>query len=129
MSVWDDLDSNPFARVVHETVAAAFPNDPPGFFRRTPHGYFDVAAITATLKEAGFRDVRAEKVTFPCRAPSAAHVAHAFCQGTPLRPEIEKRDPGRLQEVTELTARALAETFGEGPVETTQRAILFEAAV
>ena len=51
--------------MVHEAVAAAFPDDPPGFFRRTPHGYFDMAAITATLAEAGFGNVRAETVTLP----------------------------------------------------------------
>jgi SAM-dependent methyltransferase len=127
MSVWDDLESNPFAAVVHETVATMFPNDPPGFFRRTPHGYFDIPAITATLEEAGFSIVASERITFPCRAPSARHVAVAMCQGTPLRPEIEKRAPDGLQEVTNRTARALTSAFGTGPVETTMRAILFEA--
>lgn len=127
VSVWDDLESNPFAAVVHEAVAAAFPDNPPGFFRRTPHGYFDIAAITATLNEAGFVNVAAEKVTFPCKAPSAEHVAHAFCQGTPLRPEIEQRAPERLGEVTARAAQALREAFGKGPVETTMRAIFFSA--
>lgn len=127
LSVWDDLESNPFAAVVHETVAAAFPDNPPGFFRRTPHGYFDVAAITATLTEAGFATVASEKATLPCRAPSAEQVAVAMCQGTPLRPEIEQRAPGRLEEVTAKVASALAQSFGKGPVETTMRAVFFEA--
>lgn len=127
LSVWDDLESNPFAAVVHEAVAAAFPDNPPGFFRRTPHGYFDVAAITATLAEAGFGDIQPDRVTLPCKAPSAEHVAHAFCQGTPLRPEIEQRDAGRLAEVTERAAQDLRESFGKGPVETTMRAIFFVA--
>ncbi len=128
LSVWDDLESSPFAAVVHEAVATAFPNNPPGFFRRTPHGYFDVPAITEALRKAGFATIESEKVTLPCRAPSAEHVAKALCQGTPLRPEIEHRDAGRLVEVTERAAGALTEAFGKGPVETTMRAIMFEAA-
>lgn len=127
LSVWDDLESNPFAAVVHEAVAGCFPDNPPGFFRRTPHGYFDVAAITATLREAGFTSVRSERLALPCRAPSAAHVAHAFCQGTPLRNEIEARAPERLGEVTGVAAVALRKAFGDGPVVTTMRAIFFEA--
>lgn len=126
-SVWDDLESNPFTAVVGEAAAAAFPDNPPGFFRRTPHGYFDIAAITATLAEAGFGDIRSEKVTLPCKAPSAEHVAQALCQGTPLRPEIEQRHAGRLAEVTERAAQALRDSFGKGPVESTMRAIFFEA--
>ena len=105
-----------------------FRTTPPGFFRRTPHGYFDVTAITTALRQAGFATVESGKVTLPCRAPSAQHVATALCQGTPLRPEIEQRDAGRLSEVTERAAHALTEAFGKGPVETTMHAIIFEAA-
>ncbi|MFO1130966.1 MAG: class I SAM-dependent methyltransferase [Hyphomicrobiales bacterium] len=127
LSVWDDLESNPFAAVVHEMVANAFPDNPPEFFRRMPHGYHDVAVITATLASAGFGTVHSERLTLPCRAPSAQHVAVAMCQGTPLRPEIEQRAPGRLDEVTDKVATALGQSFGKGPVATTMRAILFEA--
>ena len=128
LSVWDAIDSSPFFAVVTEAVAAAFPSDPPGFFPRTPYGYYDVAAITAALREAGFSDVGSDKLTLPSRAPSAASVAMALCQGTPLRSEIEQRTPRGLAEVTGLAQRALEECFGRGPVETTMRAILFEAA-
>lgn len=128
LSVWDNIDSNPFTAVVGEAVAAAFPENPPGFFRRTPHGYFDIAAITAALAEAGFGDIHSDKVMLPCKAPSAEHVAQALCQGTPLRPEIEQRNAGRLAEVTERAARALRGAFGMGPVETTMQAIFFEAS-
>ena len=31
-NVWDSLDTNDFAAVVHEAVAKAFPDDPPAFF-------------------------------------------------------------------------------------------------
>lgn len=127
LSVWDTLDTSPFFAVVTEAVAAAFPQDPPGFFRRTPYGYNDVDAITASLGEAGFAAVSADKVTFPSRANSAADVAMALCQGTPLRSEIEQRAPDRLADVTEIARRAVEQAFGSGPVESTMRAILFGA--
>ena len=127
LSVWDDLDSNPIADVVHRTAGAMFPDDPPQFFRRLPHGYNDVPVITATLASAGFGAVHSERITLPCRSASAADAAMAMCQGTPLRPEIEQRAPGRLGAVTEEVARALAQSFGTGPVDTTMRAILFQA--
>ena len=127
LSVWDTLETSPFFAVVTDAVAAAFPADPPGFFRRTPYGYNNVAAITAMLGEAGFADVKSDKVTFPSRAPSAAHVAMALCQGTPLRSEIEQRAPDGLLEITRVAERAVEKAFGKGPVETTMRAILFEA--
>ena len=127
LSVWDDLESNPFAAVVHETVADAFPDDPPQFFRRMPHGYNDLSVITATLASAGFATVRSERLTLPCRAPSADHVALAMCQGTPLRPEIEQRAPGRIDAVTQEVATALRQSFGAGPVQSTMRALVLEA--
>lgn len=127
LSVWDDIESSPFAAVVLRSVAAGFPDNPPNFLRRTPHGYHDTSAITATLTEAGFSKVRAGTLTLPCRAPSAEHVALAFCQGTPLRGEIEQRAPERLAEVTEKAERAVTQAFGTGPLEATMRAIVFEA--
>lgn len=127
LSVWDELASSPFFAVVAEAVAAAFSSDPPGFFARTPYGYHDVSAMTATLGEAGFASVLSDKVTFASRAPSAAHVAMALCQGTPLRSEIVQRAPDGLAEVTSIAERAVEKSFGRGPVESTMRAILFEA--
>ena len=126
-SVWDDLDSNVLSAVVADAIAKSFPDDPPDFFRRIPFGYNDAAAITATLRDAGFHDVRAETVTLPSRAPSAEFVAVAICQGTPLRSEIEKRDAGRLAEVTERAREAVEAAYGKGPVEGPMQAIVFEA--
>ncbi|MFN4141663.1 class I SAM-dependent methyltransferase [Aestuariivirga sp.] len=127
LSVWGDLASNPLTNVVNEALARAFPTDPPAFFRRAPFGYHDVPAISSTLREAGFSGVSADAVTKTSRAPSAEFAAIALCQGTPMRAEIERRAPGRLAEITALAARALAREFGEGPVDSNMRAIVFEA--
>jgi hypothetical protein len=43
--------------------------------------------------------------------------AVAYCQGTPLRNEIEARDASRLAEATDVAAAALARRFGTGAVD------------
>jgi hypothetical protein len=44
------------------------------------------------------------------------HPAIAYCQGTPLRNEIEARDASRLDDVTDRASEAIAARFGDGPV-------------
>jgi SAM-dependent methyltransferase len=115
-NVWDRIEDNEFARVVTDATGAIFPGDPPLFLARTPHGYYDVAKIKADLGAAGFSNV--EIVTLEQRsvAASARDPAIAYCQGTPLRNEIEKRAADGLQAVTERAAEAIAATYGPGPV-------------
>ena len=41
----------------------------------------------------------------------------AYCQGTPLRNEIEARDKSRLDELTDIAEHAIARRFGRGQVD------------
>ena len=50
------------------------------------------------------------------RSPSARDAATAYCQGTPLRNEIEARDASLLQIATGRASQAIANRHGEGPV-------------
>ncbi|MDQ3814610.1 MAG: SAM-dependent methyltransferase, partial [Armatimonadota bacterium] len=58
-----------------------------------------------------------ETVTARSRAPSPQVPAIAYCQGTPLRNEIEAHDASRLGEATEIAAQAIARQFGAGAVD------------
>jgi ubiquinone/menaquinone biosynthesis C-methylase UbiE len=116
-NVWDRIADNEFADVVIEALAAFFPQDPPRFLARTPHGYYDVKTIRDELTAAGFADVSIETVDHRSRAASPRDPAIAYCQGTPLRNEIEARDASRLEEATQAAADALARRFGHGPVD------------
>ena len=63
---------------------------------RTPHGYFDTKRILDDLAKGGFtQGASIDTVTHRSRADSARRAAVAYCQGTPLRNEIESRDPVR----------------------------------
>ncbi len=41
-NVWDRIDANEFAHVVTEAAESVFPDDPPRFLARIPHGYHDI---------------------------------------------------------------------------------------
>ena len=115
-NVWDRIEENAFADDVTNAVASVFPHDPPRFLARTPHGYHDVALIREDLRRAGFVDIRIETRAEVSRSPSARDAATAYCQGTPLRNEIEARDAGLLQLATDRATQAIASRHGEGVV-------------
>ena len=115
-NAWDRIEHNDFARVVTDAAGAVFPSDPPRFLARTPHGYHDVEQIDAELREAGFSAVEIVTLQERSDAATARHPAVAYCQGTPLRNEIEARDPESLKTVTDRAAAAIAKEYGEGPV-------------
>jgi ubiquinone/menaquinone biosynthesis C-methylase UbiE len=116
-SVWDRIEENEIADLISRAVAALFPKDPPAFLARTPHGYHDLAAISDTLKRSGFSAVRGETVAKRGRAPSPRDPAIGFCQGSPLRNEIEARDKSRLDEATDAAAEAVATRLGRGAID------------
>ncbi|HET9821097.1 MAG TPA: methyltransferase domain-containing protein [Burkholderiaceae bacterium] len=117
-NVWDRIESNEFAAVVTDALAEMFPHDPPRFLARTPHGHADPVALRRDLADAGFEQApRLEVVARRSRAARAADVALAYCEGTPLRNEIEARDPTALPAATQAATQALAARFGDGPVD------------
>ena len=117
-NAWDRIEENEFADEVTTALATVFRADPPRFMARTPHGYSDRATIERDLVNGGFAKP-AEIVTVAARsrADSPRAPAIAYCQGTPLRNEIEARDATRLEEATDIAAEAIARRFGRGAVD------------
>jgi SAM-dependent methyltransferase len=116
-NAWDRIEENEFADTVTTALASMFPDNPPRFHARVPHGYHDRAAIERDLAAAGF--VNSPQITTrtarsEARSPRIA--AMAYCQGTPLRNEIEERDESLLDDATALAVKALAERFGAGRI-------------
>lgn len=115
-NVWDRIEANDFARVVTDALAAMFILDPPRFLVRTPHGYHDKARIDADLRAAGFSGVQIETLARISAAPSPREPAIGYCQGTPLRNEIEARDKAGLEKATVHATQAIAHAYGTGAV-------------
>lgn len=110
-NVWDRLDTNAVALVITEALCAAAPDEPVEFFRRTPYGYFDIDQIRSELTSAGFERITGEYIE------SSSHTtpetgAIAFCQGTPLRGEIERHSSLDLESATTIATTALRRRYG-----------------
>lgn len=117
-STWDRIEENAFAETVTAVLVARFPERPPRFLARTPHGYHDPAVIRRDLAAGGFA-ASPEVTTLAARsrAATAEVPAIAYCQGTPLRNELEACSATGVEEGTALAARAIRDRFGPGPVD------------
>jgi SAM-dependent methyltransferase len=128
-NVWDRIETNDFAHVVSDVLAELFPADPPRFMASVPHGYFSADAIARDVALAGFaRPPIIATVTATSRADTPRHAALAYCQGTPMRGEIEARGGVSLEDVTAVAAAALAARFGEGAIAGRIQALVVQVA-
>ena len=121
-NAWTGLEDNDLARVVQAALASVFPEDPPRFMERVPHGYHERGRIERDLALAGLTARRVDLLTLRSRARSARDAALGFCLGTPLRNEIESRDATRLDAAIAAVESAIAARFGSGVVEAKMQA-------
>jgi SAM-dependent methyltransferase len=128
LNVWDTLSLNPFAEIASDAVAARFPRDPPQFLVRVPYTYNDAGVIRADLSAAGFAGIAIDTVALTGRAASHRDPAIGFCQGSPMRNEIEARDANGLQAATDAAADALAARYGIGAIAAPMQAKVITAS-
>ena len=116
-NVWDRIEENEFTHTISMALETLFPTDPPRFMQRVPHGYYDLDAIMRDLKMGGFHALpKFSTIAARSKAASPRIPATAFCQGTPLRNEIEARGTSLLDKATDVAAAAITQRFGSGPV-------------
>lgn len=127
-TVWDRIESNPMQEIADATVAALFPENPPHFLARTPFGYHDRAVIERDLRRAGFASVDIKESRREGDVASPRDPATGFCQGTPLRAEIEARDPDSVVRATDAVATAIEQHFGSGPFKHPLQALVVTAS-
>jgi SAM-dependent methyltransferase len=117
-NVWDRIGENEFGETVSAALGELYAADPPRFLQRVPHGYCATDAISRDLAGGGFdAPPRIETVAKRSHAVSARVAALAYCQGTPLRGEIEARAGASLDEATAACAAALVRRFGENAID------------
>jgi len=116
-NVWDTLADNEIPDLITTALAAVFPSNPPRFLARTPYAYSDRAQIAKDVA-AGFKGTpQIEVVTARSRAASARDAVIGFCQGSPLRGEIEALKTPDLEAATAAAAAAVEKKFGKGAVD------------
>ena len=126
VSVWDRLEDNPVPRITHETIATFFPSDPPQFYT-IPFSLHDPAVVSRLLEDAGFVDVRWERLHKTGTSPSAADAATGLIHGNPVYAAIMERRAAALADIKATVARNVAAAFGDHPVRCPLRAIFFSA--
>ncbi|PPA02332.1 methyltransferase family protein [Pseudomonas sp. SJZ080] len=117
-NVWDRIDQNEFADTVTQALETLFPDDPPRFMARVPHGYHSTSVCAQDLARSGFTHLPGiTTLAAHSRADSPRIPAVAYCQGTPLRNEIETRGPSLLLQATDIVTTAITSRFGSGVVD------------
>jgi len=125
-SVWDVIERNPAARITHETAAAFFPVEPPGFYR-VPFSLHEPAGVTRFLEQARFSDIAWEYVETTGTSPSAAEAATGLIEGNPIYDAIMQRRPDALADIKAAVAGKVAAELGDHPVRCPLRALVFSA--
>lgn len=116
-SVWDKIEENEFADTITTALESLLNLDHPSFLARTPHGYYDLSLIEGDLKKAGFNNSPfIETVSNRSKASSYKFPAIGYCQGTPLKNEIEEIHRSVIL-ATEISATAIGSRFGWGAVD------------
>jgi SAM-dependent methyltransferase len=123
-NLWDTLETNPIAKLVHEIVAELDPDNPPDFLT-VPFAHWDLPAIRTELRSAGFEDVGTVVLPRECRGRSARDVAIAFTAGSPLATQLAER--GIAEEALQAVEAALLREFGHGEVAAPMQAIAVTA--
>ena len=124
-SVWDRIEENPIARTAHEIIATFFESDPPNFYE-IPFGLYSPSEISALLRDAGFQDIQASLLSKPCISRSAADAAKGLIEGSPVSTTIQERGSAKVETIEAAIAEAIANQFGDNPVESTMQALVFE---
>jgi ubiquinone/menaquinone biosynthesis C-methylase UbiE len=124
-NVWDSFELNPFGQIAHATIASFFDRNPPRFYE-IPFGFHDSTIIRRLLQDAGFEKIEYFSENKPCRSRSATEFATGLVRGNPVGAEAAERgvDP---EDLIVAVAKRIAERFGDAPVESTMRAIVWQA--
>ena len=126
LSVWDRLDDNPVLRITHETVATFFPSSPPQFYT-VPVNLHDPAVVERLLQDAGFEEIRWQRVDRVGTSPSAREAVIGLIEGNPIYQDIMDRRAEALADIEAAIAARLRAALGDEPVRAPLRAVFFSA--
>jgi ubiquinone/menaquinone biosynthesis C-methylase UbiE len=106
------LELNPIPKAAADAVNALFANEPFDYMDRGPFSYADTGRIKDDLLASGFTEVEIETIELSSRV-NARDAAQGLVFGSPLRAEIERRDPSAVDRAADAVAQALARWHGK----------------
>ncbi len=124
-TVWDTVERSPFTAALVAALADVFPDDPPDFVVRVPHGYHEPDEIRRNVVAGGLEVESIERLVLRGTSPSAHALAQGFCLGTPLRFALEDR--GDIEQLTDAVGKHMAKRLGAGRVESELSALVVSA--
>ena len=124
-AVWDVVEVSPFPAAMMASLSTMFPDDPPGFIVRLPHGYADPDQIRADVQAGGLVVESLQRVVLTGTASSAEGLTEGFCLGTPLRFALQER--GELDVLIVQLTEQMVTRLGPGPLEGESAAFVITA--
>ena len=109
---FNSLELNPIPKAAQEAVGALLAEDAFDYMERGPFSYADPARVKDDLLSAGFSDIELETIQLSSRVNSQ-DAAQGLVYGSPMRSEIERRDPSSLNRAAEAVAQALQRWDGK----------------
>ncbi len=109
---FDRIALNPVPRAAGQAVNALFPDHPLEYMDRGPFSYSDPARIREDLAAAGFTDIALQTCELSTRV-NANNAAIGLVLGSPLRAQIEQRDPSIVDRAVAAVTEALREWDGK----------------
>jgi enediyne biosynthesis protein CalE5 len=115
-AVWGRPEQTPFIAVTHRTVARELGLPPPAPGTPGPLSLSDADALESRLRQAGFADVRSERMTISVDFDSAeAYVDFTRAVSVPLKNLLEGESTERKEEVWSAVASSAREhAAGDG---------------
>jgi SAM-dependent methyltransferase len=127
VNTWASIETHAFQAALVAGLERAFPENPPTFMVKMPHGCADPDALVADVRAGGFTTIALATITLEGQAPSAADIARGYCTGTPVQAEIEAR--GDLESTLAIVTREMEARLGSGAVTGRMTAYVFEATL
>ena len=125
-NTWHDVPHNALANLTEKALQEIFPRDAPSFFMQGPHSFYDTDVIKQLLADAGFVQIKIEKVKKTSVASTHENAVEGILHGTPLNNYLKERSE-EDKEVQQRLRKLLVEQFGEKNLELPMEAFICEA--
>ncbi|WP_165871356.1 class I SAM-dependent methyltransferase [Flaviaesturariibacter flavus] len=126
-NTWDGLGANPRAAIILQVMQEELGAGAPDFLRTGPYSFHDESVIALLLEEAGFAQIRIEKVARTGTYTDPQQIAAGFVEGSPLGAYLDRYGPqmrGRIIQRLREALKAQETTYGTS---VPMRAIVAEA--
>lgn len=116
-NTWDGLEYNAAPAVAREIFRELMAGTPPEYYK-IPWSLNDPELLKRLAVEAGFSSVTVDRVTLVGESESAELAATGLILGSPIRKDIEERDPQLIDVARIKVHTALQERLGDAPMRT-----------